>query len=235
MNNRLKFNQTSIPISQKCILCASHHGGQLGLCEPCLAELPWHKASQCPQCALLSDGSLCGSCLSTSPNFDATLATFTYGYPLDSLLQHYKYHANLNLAHTFASLWAGNHPTTGNINRSLDLIIPIPMHKKRLKERGFNQALEIAKHLSKRLAIPLDYTSCERIKYTPPQASLKLKERISNMHGAFHCQQPLQNLNIAIVDDVMTTGASLNELAKTLKQAGASRVECWVMARTLPR
>lgn len=114
-------------------------------------------------------------------------------------------------------------------------IIPMPMHRHRLKERGFNQALEIAKLLSKILNIKLDYTSCLRIKHTAPQASLKLKDRITNIKGAFSCLQNLQDLNIAIVDDVMTTGASLNELAKTLKQAGAAHVECWVMARTLPR
>lgn len=121
------------------------------------------------------------------------------------------------------------------MQNEINLIMPMPMHQNRLKERGFNQALEIAKLLSKTFAIKLDYTSCQRTKHTPPQASLNLKERIKNIKGAFSCQQNLQHLNIAIIDDVMTTGASLNELAKTLKQAGAAHVECWVMARTLPK
>ena len=111
----------------------------------------------------------------------------------------------------------------------------MPMHDTRLKQRGFNQALEITRRISKHMRIELDYTSCQRTKLTPPQASLPLKERIKNIRGVFHCQQDLQGLNIAIVDDVMTTGASLNELAKTLKQAGAAHVECWVIARTLPK
>lgn len=111
----------------------------------------------------------------------------------------------------------------------------MPMHATRLKERGFNQALEIARLISKNMQMKLNYTSCQRTKYTPPQASLPLKERIKNIRGVFKCQQNLQGLNIAVVDDVMTTGASLNELAKTLKQAGASHVECWVIARTLPK
>lgn len=111
----------------------------------------------------------------------------------------------------------------------------MPMHAKRLKERGFNQALEIARLVSKQLKISLDYTTCQRTKYTPPQASLHLKERFKNIRGAFNCQKGLQDMRIAIVDDVMTTGASLNELAKTLKQAGASHVECWVIARTLQK
>ncbi|WP_049764465.1 ComF family protein [Methylotenera mobilis] len=227
-------------MQQTCMLCTSRHGGDLGLCAPCMADLPWHQTAQCPQCALaindnLYGGGLCGGCLSEPPSFDATRATFTYNYPLDGLLQHYKYNASLNLARTFATLWLDAQRAQVTSMYPIDLIIPMPMHEKRLTERGFNQALEIAKHFSRAFTIPLDYSSCQRIKYTPPQASLKLKERISNMRGAFHCQPSLHNLNIAVVDDVMTTGTSLNELAKTLKQAGAARVECWVMARTLPK
>jgi len=222
-------------MQQTCILCTSYHGGDLGLCAPCLADLPWHSATQCPQCALMSNGGLCGGCLSASPHFDAAKAAFTYNYPLDGLLQHYKYNANLNLARTFASLWIDYQHGLSTTSRPIDLIIPMPMHEKRLTERGFNQALEIAKQISSAFSIPLDYTACQRIKYTPSQAGLKLKERIDNIRGAFLCHRPLHNLNIAVIDDVMTTGASLNELAKTLKQAGAARVECWVMARTLPK
>lgn len=222
-------------MQQTCILCASHYGGDFGLCAPCMADLPWHRAAQCPQCALLSNGGLCGACLSNQPHFDATTAAFTYDYPLDGLLQHYKYNASLNLARTFAALWLDYQHIQNTKKHTTDLIIPMPMHEKRLSERGFNQALEIAKRLSNAFTIPLDYTACQRVKYTPPQASLKLKDRIKNIRGAFHCQRPLHNLNIAVIDDVMTTGASLDELAKTLKQAGAARVECWVIARTLPK
>lgn len=217
------------------MLCTDYLGGNLGLCASCLSDLPWHNTAHCSQCALVTNGNLCGGCLSTPPHFDATKAAFTYNYPLDGLLQHYKYNASLNLARTLSSLWIDHQHAPTTISHPVDLIIPMPMHEKRLTERGFNQALEIAKRLSHAFTIPLDYTTCQRIKYTPPQASLKLKERIHNIRGAFHCQRPLHNLNIAIIDDVMTTGASLNELAKTLKQAGAARVECWVMARTLPK
>ena len=109
------------------------------------------------------------------------------------------------------------------------------MHSARLKERGFNQALELARIISKSRQIKLNYTASQRLKLTQPQASLPLKERISNISGVFSCQQNLQGLNIVIVDDVITSGASLNELAKTLKEAGAAHVECWVIARTLPK
>lgn len=222
---------------QYCLLCASHDGGEFGLCDACLNSLPWHTALQCPQCGLVtqSAGVTCGSCLSSPPAFDATQALFSYDFPVDRLLQHYKYKNSLHLAQTFASLLLKHRLSCHARLHNIDLIIPMPMHRARLKERGFNQALEVARNLSKNLQIKLDYSSCLRSKLTPPQASLPLKERIKNVHGVFHCQQNLQGLNIAIVDDVMTTGASLNELAKTLKQAGAVHVECWAIARTLPK
>lgn len=146
----------------------------------------------------------------------------------------------LHLADALASLLHKkilheNKPSSHTLTSKIDLLIPMPMHSTRLKERGFNQALELARIVAKNMQLQLDYTACQRTKLTPPQASLPLKERIKNISGVFDCQKSLQGLNIAIVDDVMTTGASLNELAKTLKQAGASHVECWVIARTLPK
>jgi predicted amidophosphoribosyltransferase len=105
----------------------------------------------------------------------------------------------------------------------------------RLKERGFNQALEITKIITKNNPEKLDYLSAQRQKLTQPQASLPLKDRVRNIKGAFTVCNQLKSKRFAIVDDVMTTGASLNELAKTLKQAGATHVECWVVARTLPK
>ena len=112
------------------------------------------------------------------------------------------------------------------------------MHPTRLKQRGFNQALEIAKiadkTLNKSAKTKLDYKSVTRQTLTPPQASLPLKQRVKNIKGAFKVNVNLSGKRIAIVDDVMTTGASLDELTKTLKQAGATHVKCWVIARTLP-
>lgn len=235
MNNRLIFKQIFNSIlQQSCILCASHRGGDHGLCNDCLQSLPWHTAQKCPQCGLLSDGLICGHCLQSPPSFDATHALFSYDYPLDRLLQHYKYNESLHLADTFADLFIKNLLDTGPATHT-DLIMPMPMHHTRLQQRGFNQALEIARLISSRRQIKLDFTSCRRTRLTPPQASLPLKERIKNIRGVFECNKDLQGINIALVDDVMTTGASLNELAKTLKQAGAAHVECWVIARTLPR
>ena len=224
---------------QKCLLCASPQANSHALCSPCLNELPWHASTSCPQCGLSSSGQLCGSCISSPPNFDATHAVFLYQYPIDKMMQRYKYGNMLNISYTFGQLLAEKLSLSALNNSSLniaaiDLIIPMPMHPTRIKQRGFNQALEIAKVLSKNHPEKLDYKSVARQTLTPPQASLALKERVKNIKGAFRVNDDLAGKRIAIVDDVMTTGASLNELAKTLKKAGASHVECWVIARTLP-
>ena len=154
------------------------------------------------------------------------------------MMVRYKYGNSLSLGDTFGQFLSEKVSA-----QHIDLIIPMPMHPQRLKERGFNQALEIAKILTKSCKeklgyTKLDYTSVERQTLTPPQASLPLKERVKNIKGAFNVEanvkDKLTGKRIAIIDDVMTTGASLNELAKTLKKAGASHVECWVIARTLP-
>jgi len=108
------------------------------------------------------------------------------------------------------------------------------MHPKRLKERGYNQSIEIAKILGKQMDVPVKLDACERIIHTAPQASLALKERAKNIKGAFKATCDLTGKHVTVIDDVMTSGASLNELAKTLKQAGAAHVTNWVVARTLP-
>ncbi|MSP86268.1 MAG: ComF family protein [Methylotenera sp.] len=219
---------------QHCLLCATHNGGELGTRHDCLNDLPWHTAPQCRQCGLLTNGSICGSCLSTPPYYEATYSLFTYGFPINTLVQCYKYVSTLNLGRIFGQLLV----TKASLE-TIDLVIPMPMHPTRLKERGFNQALEIVKVLSKDYAEKLGYASVTRQKLTPPLASLSLKDRIKSIKGVFmvttNLLPQIKNKRIAIVDDVMTTGASLNELAKTLKQADAIHVECWVVARTLPK
>jgi ComF family protein len=215
-----------------CILCAASDGETIGLCKACYQALPWHTARHCPQCALVTDGQVCGNCLNAAPDFERTTALLTYDYPLDALLQQYKYHGLLHLAEVFAELF---YTRLAAKTTSVDLIMPMPMHAQRLRERGFNQALELARSLSKYASLPLDYQSCQRVKLTPPQASLPLKERVKNVRDVFACNSNFEGLRVAIVDDVMTTGASMNALAKTLKRAGAARVECWVIARTLSK
>ncbi len=226
-------------MTQYCMLCRAR-AESAGICNSCLADMPWHNASKCQVCNLPSNHAICGACLKAPPNFNSTISVFRYDYPLNHLIQAYKYQEALHISAFFAGqllqkmTLADDFNDDNFIKPRVDLIIPMPMHMSRLRERGFNQALEIAKVLSKHLNIPLDRATCKRIINAPPQASLPLKKRKANVAGVFACTQSLEGLNIAVIDDVMTTGASLNELSRTLKNAGAAHVTCWVIARTLP-
>jgi ComF family protein len=209
---------------EDCLLCGGKGGPEL-LCAACIAELPVLPDS-CPRCALPSPaGALCGSCLNHPPHFDATLALWRYEFPCDGLVQALKYRARLALAGFFArSLSSRTMP-------EVDLIVPMPLHPRRLAERGFNQALEIARHLGR----PIEPRGVLRVKHTPPQTELPYEERAKNVRGAFLCKLDLTGARVAVLDDVMTTGATLNELARVLKRAGATRVENLVIARTVSR
>jgi ComF family protein len=211
----------------QCALCEANTHHSIGICKDCWQTLPWQLNTCCPQCGLASQGAVCGSCLSDPPFFDRTSALFSYAYPVDALLQAFKYKHQLHLGHAFAQI---------SLNRfhadEVDCIVPMPMHAKRLQERGFNQSLELAKSIAKHWQLALATQHCQRIKNTPPQASLPLKDRVKNIKGAFACNGYFAGKRVAIVDDVMTSGASLNELAKTLKRMGAIEVRCWIIART---
>lgn len=224
---------------QDCFLCGMT--AYRPLCESCIAACPALPASLCPRCALPSAllsptcSSLCGRCLHTPPPFDATVAAFAYGAPLNQALQAFKYRAALGLAGFLGGAVAAAvdaHPDAGEV----DLIVPMPLARIRLAERGFNQALELARPLAKRRRVRIDTQLVQRIRDTPPQAALPWNERVRNVHAAFSCPNPmaLAGKRIAVVDDVMTTGATLGELARTLKAAGAAHVSNWVVARTLP-
>ncbi len=234
MNNWLKINQwlniaplRTYLFKQNCTLCDAPTNSEFSLCTACVQDLPLAPRPSCPQCGLSTQGDVCGKCLKQQPYFDATHALFTYNYPVDALLQHYKYNNALYLSQTFAQLLSAKMQDT-----EIDIIIAMPLHPSRIKERGFNQSLELAKIIAKQHDIVLDSISCNRIKNTPPQASLPLKNRLKNMQGAFACNNTFSGKHIALIDDVMTTGSSLNELAKTIKKAGARKVSCYVLART---
>lgn len=184
---------------------------------------------RCPCCALPTpQGERCGGCLQHPPGFDSTIAAWAYDWPLDRLIPAYKYGAELALAKPLAEgliLNAKSAPRP-------DLLLAMPLHPTRLQERGFNQSQLLADLLAKALRVPVRYDVVERIKLTPPQASLPRDARRTAIRQAFRVREAVSGMHIALVDDVMTTGASLDELAKTLKQAGASRIDCWVIART---
>jgi ComF family protein len=226
MLNLKKIYNSLLP--QLCALCQATSDGDIALCAHCLNDLPWHATNSCMQCGLEANNLICGHCMKESPFFDKTHVLFNYAYPVNALLQYYKYSHALHLSQTLGALLGEK-----LLGKTIDVIIPMPLHPQRLQERGFNQSLEITKVLSSYANIPFDAHSCERIKNTPSQASLKYKDRIKNIKGAFSCNGQLTGKRVALIDDVMTTGASLNELAKTVKKHGAIEVSCFVLARTL--
>jgi ComF family protein len=215
----------SILFGGSCFLCRGPAHGVL--CVACEAELPWLPAAVCPRCALASpSGAVCGRCLAAPPHFDATLAALWYRFPADELVQALKFGGELALAPTLASLIRKKTP-----DPQVDYRIPVPLSAARLRGRGYNQAAEIARHLRHgRLVLEL----CERTRDARPQVELPFAERRRNVRGAFRVTRPLEGARVAVVDDVMTTGATLDEIARTLKAAGAAHVVNWVVARTPP-
>jgi ComF family protein len=155
-------------------------------------------------------------------------APYTYAFPVDVLVQGLKYQGMLAIAPLLGSAIAGS------LGERPDVIIPIPLSDERLRERGFNQGQEIARHVARISGIPLLPQACRRVRNTLPQATLPWKAREKNIRNAFVCDANFSGKHVAVVDDVMTTGATLNELARNLKKAGAARVTGLIAARTLP-
>jgi ComF family protein len=214
-------------LPQRCVLCSAASGAAL-LCAPCYAELPWLNVTRCPQCASPThDGAVCGACLSRPPRYDRVNAAFVYQYPLDKLIQSFKYNGNLALAAMLGRALAGA------VTVEADVIVPMPLAPSRLRERGFNQALELARCVGRLHRVPVLRDACRRVRDTVPQTSLPWGERAKNIRHAFVCDADLTGKRVTVVDDVLTTGATLNELARNLRQAGAVEVYGWVVARAL--
>lgn len=221
-------------VTSSCQLCGSLdvHSG-LELCPACHDALPWLPPA-CPRCATplaaaqAGTTSLCGQCLQNPPAFDNTTALFHYESPLDHLVQGLKFHGQLNHARLLGTLMARHLAPWSN---RLDAIIPVPLHPRRLRERGFNQALELARPVSAQLNIAIDTRHCQRSRHTDGQADLPLARRHSNVKNAFSVSTELKWQHVAIIDDVMTSGQTVNALARALKQAGVETVSVWSCCR----
>ena len=226
MNHSLIINR--LAPAQPCLLCgAFSHDGIW--CKACDTDLPRLSPAHCPVCARPSPlAATCGRCLQRAPGFDHTVAAFAYAFPVDKLIQAVKFSEQLALVNQLAEALAQR------ITTRPDGIVAMPLHPLRLRERGFNQSLLLAQQLAKQLGIPLLRDACERTRNTTPQSTLPWQQRGKNMRKAFACSADLSGQHIAIVDDVMTTGASIEALAQTLRRAGASQISAWVIARTLP-
>ena len=211
-------------VPARCPLCGENTPGG-GFCAGCLADLPWIGPA-CRCCGLpLPDpaGERCGRCLGRPPAFDRTLAPLAWRPPVDRLIHALKFRERLHLVDPLAGLWQPAEPP--------EALIPVPLHPARLRERGFNQAALLARSAGRRLGIPV-LSPCRRRRMTPPQHRLDARARRRNLAGAFTCRALPENIrHVALVDDVMTTGSTLDALARALRACNVQRVDAWVLAR----
>lgn len=216
-----------------CVLCGAPGREGRDLCRGCQDSLP-HNRHACRLCALplpatAPAGSLCGQCQQRPPRFDRCLAALRYEHPLDHLVSGLKFRDKLVYGRLLSGLLGDFLEQRGH--ELPQLLIPVPLHPSRQRERGFNQALELARPLARRFGIPVDIRALSRDRATAPQSGLDKKERRRNIRGAFRLREGLAARHIAIVDDVVTTGNTVDELAGVLRRGGAARVEVWAVTR----
>ena len=207
------------------------------LCDYCHAALP-RLPQPCSNCGLpLLDAaplaSRCGSCQTNLPKFDHLIAACHYAPPITQLITTYKFHQQLYLARLFAHLLSTAVRSTPW--ELPEMIVPVPLHPARQRQRGYNQALEVARLVSRALAIPVARDSVQRIRTTAPQSDLNAAARIKNVRGAFALRSTLAYQHIVLLDDVVTTGNTVNEIARILKNSGVRQVDVWCIARATER
>ncbi|WP_101758319.1 ComF family protein [Oceanicoccus sp. KOV_DT_Chl] len=217
----------------QCILCAAHGQQQLDLCTACEQELPW-LGHHCQRCALpLSQPSAkeCGLCQQHPPPFARTVASFAYGPPIAQMISGLKHNKHYGYGRTLCFINTRMIASAYLHSQLPDLIMPTPLHWSRRLIRGFNQSDLLAQDLSQKLGIPLRH-GLIRHKRTPAQQSLNAQQRRRNLRGAFAVKADIVGQRIALIDDVMTTGATVREISQLLIKAGAAEVHVWVLART---
>lgn len=229
MRAKLHSIAQSIRLPKICILCHQFHRDNTAVCQFCIALLP-HFTQSCTHCACpLFDPhySLCGRCIKKKPAIDKTLIQYHFEEPLRSLIHQFKYHQQIHLASFLADLIV--HAWQKEKTRP-QCLIPVPLHPQKTRQRGFNQSLLLTKHVAKKTQVPYDLTVCKKIKNTVAQASLNSQERTKNLKGAFQINANTYE-HVALIDDLLTTGSTANELATLLKRAGVKTVELWCCAR----
>lgn len=212
------------------LVCGGAAGGARDLCHACAVDLPW-LGPACGRCALPlpEPAAACGECLRAPPPFVSARAALRYGAPLDRLLPGFKFHAGLAQGRLLAQLLLQAWPQWPE---PMDLLLPLPLHATRLGQRGYNQALELARPLARAWALPLAPTALRRIRATAAQSELDATQRRRNVRGAFLADaDQVAGRRVLLLDDVITTGATLREAAATLLAAGAGEVRVLAVAR----
>lgn len=214
----------------RCAACGAATPGVL--CPGCRDALPWNEPA-CRACALpLVSGapnSACGACLERAPPQDRTWAAFRYAEPVARQIVRLKFRAHLAGGHLLGALMAER--LARRAEPLPELLLPVPLHAARLRRRGYNQALEIGRELSRRLSIPLCPEAARRMRATGEQTRLDAAQRRRNLRGAFAVDARVRGRHVALLDDVITTGATAHELARAARAAGAARIEVWAAAR----
>lgn len=234
MVSRWITNVQDLLLPPVCCLCGDPGSAGANLCDGCHGDLPWNTHA-CAICAMplpsgATSASRCAHCLRRPPPFDAAFAALCYASPVDFLVTGLKYRARLDYARVLGELLADRLAAEPERIQP-DRLIPVPLHSARLRERGFNQAVELTRPITRRLGLPLDYTSCRRARATQRQTDLTAGERRRNVRNAFAVIRPLSGARVAIIDDVVTTGHTISELARALKRGGAAHVQVWACAR----
>lgn len=226
----LRLCQQAI-LPPRCLLCRLDGSESRDLCDACADDIARNSLC-CPRCALplTTRAPLCGECLQREPAFASAFVPFIYGHPIDLLLTRFKFSRNLAAGRVLARLWLDAY--SANDADIPGAIIPVPLHRSRLRERGFNQALEIAQPISRTLGISLRTDLIARTRATSAQSDLDAVARRRNLRGAFDtANEAMFPSHIALVDDVMTTGTTVRECARVLRKAGVVRIDVWAIAR----
>jgi ComF family protein len=221
---------------QSCLLCDEPSEAEMPICVACETDLPW-LGDQCVTCALplAAAGLTCGECLLEPPAFEQVVVPWQYGFPVDSLITRFKHNAKWPFGHLLADVLGQylQHRFDEGLPRP-DALLPVPLAGKRLRQRGFNQAAMLARWLSQSLDLPCEEQVLRRVKETDAQQDLDAKSRKRNLRNAFNLMPDAQikDRHFALIDDVLTTGATAQALARLLINAGAARVDVYCLART---
>jgi len=220
----------------RCLLCKAQSHRHIDLCTACELELPLI-GNPCIRCGLpcpanIGHNPVCGPCISKPPVFDRTFCAFAYISPINLLVSDFKNGHNLVSGKVLSQVLARRYKQDLNYRKAPHLLLPVPLHKNKLKLRGFNQAAEIAQIIGDVCQIQTNTKICSRIHETRDQKSLTADERNKNVNHAFAINRKLDGYRIAIIDDVITTGATVSALAKLLIKKGAISVEVVALART---